>query len=321
MAKAELIQAEYLGSEESQVFSQGVKYTLNKDTADDGKVSVMVVGGGEDQAVLYYSEEEFTADWRTIPTDVLKEKEEPQQRQISVLDTQASGILDPNTWLQMKSIANDFFKSGVAPKAFQNPLQILMALQMGKEMGMQPAESLQSLTVINGIFGVWGKAVPNRLRQHGWSVKYDEGGEGDEQYCTATISRTVPDGVYGLNQHLESFTETITFKEVEQSGYTKDKYGKLKPGWLPGLNRRLKLRYDVLDVLIKTYVPEVYGAAAGVAEMLQDIPESAINDGKSKSQQRREQIMAAEARRADVSDGDFKPSAVEGTKDASEKTD
>lgn len=305
----------FIGSDVPADFVEGQMYQLRVDTDDNGSVSIKDVNGeGFD---TYGSEEFFRNHWQIVESSQPPVRE---QRQISVLETEASGILDPNTWLQMKSIANDFFKSGVAPKAFQNPLQILMALQMGKEMGMQPAESLQSLTVINGMFGVWGKAVPNRLRQHGWSVKYEEGGEGDDQFCTATISRMVKDDAYDMKQHLEQFTETITFKEVEQSGYTKDKFEKLKPGWLPGLNRRLKLRYDVLDVLIKTYVPEVYGAAAGVAEMLQDIPESAINDGKSKSQQRREQIMAAEKKRADVSDGDFKPSAIEGNKDASEAT-
>lgn len=181
-------------------------------------------------------------------------------RGMTLADTTASGILDPNMYIQMKGLASDFFNSNAVPSAYQNMLQVLMALQAGKEMGMQPIESIQSITIINGTMSVWGKAVPGRLRAHGWSLKFDEGGEGRDQYCQATITKAE-----------ETYTDKMTFGEAEDSEYTKDKYGKLKPGWKPGMNRRLKLRYDALDVLCKTYVPEVFGGTAGTAEVLQDV--------------------------------------------------
>lgn len=183
---------------------------------------------------------------------------------MTLANTQKSDILDPNTYVQMKGLAQDFFSSKAVPSAYENMLQVLMALQAGKEMGLQPIESIQSLTIINGSISLWGKAVPNRLRQHGWNLAFSEGQDDpkDErtQYCEATITKGD-----------EKYTEKINYGEAIDSGYTMDKYNKLKPGWKPGMNRRLKLRYDVLDVLCKTYVPEVFGPTAGTAEVLADV--------------------------------------------------
>lgn len=184
----------------------------------------------------------------------------PVKRSMTIADTQASNILDPNVYVQMKAIANDFFSSKAVPSAYQNMFQVLFGLQAGYEMGMKPVESLQSITIINGNLSVWGKALPKRLRVHGWSLSFEEGGEGNDQYCKATIVKGE-----------ETYTDQITFKEAVDSGYTTDNSGKLKPGWKPGMNRRLKLRYDALDVLCKTYVPEVFGGTAGTAEVLMDV--------------------------------------------------
>jgi len=196
------------------------------------------------------------------PAPIQAQPEAPKA--MTLANTQKSDILDPNTYVQMKGLAQDFFSSKAVPSAYENMLQVLMALQAGKEMGLQPIESIQSLTIINGSISLWGKAVPNRLRQHGWNLAFSEGQDDpkDErtQYCEATITKGD-----------EKYTEKINYGEAIDSGYTMDKYNKLKPGWKPGMNRRLKLRYDVLDVLCKTYVPEVFGPTAGTAEVLADV--------------------------------------------------
>ena len=188
--------------------------------------------------------------------------QEPK-RGITLADTSASSILDPNTYIQMKALSKDFFDSKVVPSAYQNVLQVLFGIQAGYEMGMQPVEALQSITFVNGNASVWGKAVPRRLRVHGWSLSFEEGQDdpNDEktQYCQASIIKG--DEVY---------TDKVYYRDAVDSGYTTDSNGRLKPGWKPGLNRKLKLRYDVLDVLCKTYVPEVFGGTAGTAEVLAD---------------------------------------------------
>lgn len=209
---------------------------------------------------------------------------------MTIRDTQVSSILDPNTYIQMKALSKDFFDSKVVPSAYQNVLQVLFGIQAGYEMGMQPIESLQSITFVNGNMSVWGKAVPRRLRAHGWSLAFEEGtlegkefadpkSKEDAQYCKATITRGD-----------ETYTDTVTFGDARESGYTLDSKGNLKPGWKPGLNRKLKLRYDVLDVLCKTYVPEVFGGTAGTAEVLQDVN---IIEGETAAPSMKDKIAAA----------------------------
>lgn len=235
--------------------------SVDIDEADKDAVMLLT----EDGRQLNASIQEVTFDEPADEPEVVAPVEAPKPG-LTVRDTTASAILDPNMYIQMKAMSSDFFNSRAVPAAYSNALQVLMALQAGKEMGLQPIESIQSLTIINGNISLWGKAVPNRLRQHGWKLAFNEGfgDEKDErsQFCEATITHSTTG---------ETFTDKITFGEAIDSGYTRDRSNNLKPGWLKGMNRRLKLRYDVLDVLCKTYVPEVFGPTAGTAEVLQDV--------------------------------------------------
>lgn len=54
-------------------------------------------------------------------------------------------------------LAQMMAKSELVPKAFRNrPEDILVAIQMGTEIGFAPMQALQSIAVINGRPGVWG---------------------------------------------------------------------------------------------------------------------------------------------------------------------
>lgn len=49
--------------------------------------------------------------------------------------------------------------SGLAPKGMEKPESILVALQMGAELGLTPMAALQNIAVINGRPSVWGDAM------------------------------------------------------------------------------------------------------------------------------------------------------------------
>ena len=54
-------------------------------------------------------------------------------------------------------LAQYFAKSGLVPKDFRDkPENVLVAIQMGIEIGLAPMQALQSIAVINGRPGVWG---------------------------------------------------------------------------------------------------------------------------------------------------------------------
>lgn len=50
-------------------------------------------------------------------------------------------------------------ESGLAPKGMEKPASILVALQMGAELGLTPMASLQNIAVINGRPSVWGDSM------------------------------------------------------------------------------------------------------------------------------------------------------------------
>lgn len=185
-----------------------------------------------------------------------KEEAKDEKKPFTVMDTEKTEVMDPNEYAQVKVLANDFFESKALPADYDNKYKVMIAIQAGKEMGMTPLESISSLYFVNGHWSLWGKAVLKQARKHGWQIEYSN--ETPDK-VTATITK-------GDEKH----TETFTFKEAEESGYTKGRDGRLKFGWAPGMNRKLKLRYGAISVLIKTYIPEVLGSAAGVAEIDQD---------------------------------------------------
>lgn len=186
-------------------------------------------------------------------------KEDKTKNSIKITDTEETSILNPQVYVQMKALANDFLASKAIPKCWETAAQVLVGIQAGYEMGMKPMESVNSLYVVNGAVNVWGKATVRRLREHGWTIQFKNE---TQEACTAIVKKG-----------RERYEETYTFSEAEESGYTNDSYGKLKIGWKAGINRKLKLRYGVLALIIKTYIPEVLGAAVGIVEVDEDFRE------------------------------------------------
>lgn len=208
-----------------------------------------------------------------------------QPKKLTIRDTEATSFLDPNLYVQMKALANDFIKSKAIPSVWQSAEQVLVGLQTGVEMGMKPMEAMNSLYPVNGAINVWGKATTRRLKEHGWKIQYTD--ESPES-CTAIIKKDD-----------ETYMETFDFKDAEASGYTKDSNGRLKIGWREGMNRRKKLRYGVLSLIISTYIPEVLGSAMGIVEVSEDydfnkrLLKTGLDDDKEKKKQEmREKINA-----------------------------
>lgn len=199
----------------------------------------------------------------TAPAEEPKEKvKKEEEKKMTVMDTEASDVLDPNKYAQIKVLSKDLFLSGALPQGYDNQYKVMAAIQVGSEMGLKPFESINSLYNVNGQFSLWGKATIRQVRKHGWTIEYTN--ETDTG-CTASISKDN-----------EKYSATFKYEDAVKSGYTKDRSGREKFGWSLGINRKLKLRYGALSILIKTYVPEVLGAAAGIAEIDMEAPKQII---------------------------------------------
>ncbi len=76
------------------------------------------------------------------------------------------GFLVTNTLDQALKVADIIAKSSFCPKAFiDKPGDILVCMQMGKEVGLKPMQALQNIAVINGRPSLWGDAMLAVCRQ------------------------------------------------------------------------------------------------------------------------------------------------------------
>ena len=67
--------------------------------------------------------------------------------------------------------ARSVVQSGLAPKSFQTAEAVLIAVQMGSEIGLAPMQSLQNIAVINGRPSVYGTAGKALLRSKGFDIQ------------------------------------------------------------------------------------------------------------------------------------------------------
>lgn len=87
--------------------------------------------------------------------------------------------------------AKAVLNSSMAPKGFDTPEKILVAIQMGMEVGLSPMSALQNIAVINGKPTIYGDAVPGICQSELADYK-DEmlGSEGSDDWgYKVTVSR------------------------------------------------------------------------------------------------------------------------------------
>lgn len=68
--------------------------------------------------------------------------------------------LDPTTFQEAMEYSKLISSSSLCPKQFAGkPADVMLAIQMGYEIGLKPMQSLQNISVINGRPSVWGDAA------------------------------------------------------------------------------------------------------------------------------------------------------------------
>ncbi len=88
------------------------------------------------------------------------ETETPQLNTAVAPGGKPSFSLAPQDLAQALQFADIMSKSSIVPKEFiGNPGNILVAVQWGMELGLQPLQAMQNIAVINGRPSLWGDAV------------------------------------------------------------------------------------------------------------------------------------------------------------------
>lgn len=120
--------------------------------------------------------------------------------------------LVPTSLTEAKDFATLISKSDMVPKDYkEKPSNVLVAIQMGMELGLPPMQALQNIAVINGRPAVWGDAMLALVRANAaceW-VKETITGDGDKMVATCSIQR---------RGDPEPTTRTFTVEDAKKAG-------------------------------------------------------------------------------------------------------
>lgn len=84
---------------------------------------------------------------------------------------------------EMARFCRAIVNSGLAPKAFQSPEAVMVAIQHGMELGLAPMQSLQSIAVVNGRPTLWGDAALALCTAHPSFLDIEESIDGNTATC------------------------------------------------------------------------------------------------------------------------------------------
>jgi len=152
---------------------------------------------------------------------------------VNALTTQPRGswgLPAPSSMGEALKMAELLSNSTMVPQSYRGkPGDILVAVQMGAELGLAPLQALQNIASINGRPSVWGDAALALVQGHPAYVSHREwlDGEGMERagYCAVTRR--------GAAEHVQRFS----MKDAERAGLL----GKQGP-WKQYTDRMLVLR-------------------------------------------------------------------------------
>ena len=151
-----------------------------------------------------------------------------QKNQISV----SNKGLQLSTLDDMWRFAQCVVKSGFAPKGMEKPESVLIAVEMGYEVGLSPMAALQNTAVVNGRPTIYGDAALALVRGSGLLDFYEEkqvGTKGKDDFGYCVTAKRKGDS--------SSYSETFTVADAKVAGL----WGKPGP-WSQYPARMLKFR-------------------------------------------------------------------------------
>ena len=142
--------------------------------------------------------------------------------------TASVNFLTPTNLQEAMQIADLLAGSDIVPKDYQRkPGNILVAMQWGAEIGLQPLQALQNIAVINGRPTVWGDAMLALVRSSGLLEFIREELSENGLEATCTVKR----------KGQEPVVSKFSMEDAKKAGLA----GKQGP-WTQYPKRMLKLR-------------------------------------------------------------------------------
>ena len=151
--------------------------------------------------------------------------------ELAVKADKATSIFDAEVFSHWMNVANQLSKSTMIPKQYMGkPMDILVAVEMGKQVGLSMMQALQNIAVINGKPSIYGDGLPAICMSHS-SYEYMKeepimNGKDISGY-SCTVKR----------KFHEPKTITFTIEDAKKAGL----WGKQGP-WSQYPNRMLQMR-------------------------------------------------------------------------------
>lgn len=191
-----------------------------------------------------------------------------QATSTEVVQQKKSPISFGNQGVQLSSLeeafrfANAICASGFAPKGMEKPEAVLVAIQLGAELGLTPMAALQNTAVINGRPAIYGDAALALVRASGLltSYKEEEIGEPNTDAHGYRVTATRGDA---------STVETFTVADAKRAKL----WGKAGP-WTDYPKRMLRFR--ARGYVLRDLFGDVLKGLRTVEEA-RDIPAEPIN--------------------------------------------
>ncbi len=137
------------------------------------------------------------------------------------------GFMNPASVKEGMELAAWIAKSDLAPRDYKDkPQNVLIAMQMGLEVGLSPMQSIQNIAVINGRPSIWGDSMLALCQNHRDFESIDENQSTNEKGVCIVKRRG-----------MEPQTRTFTVDDAKKAGL----WGKQGP-WQTAPTRMLKLR-------------------------------------------------------------------------------
>lgn len=107
------------------------------------------------------------------------------------LTAQTESWIKPTSTESAFKMAENIAKSELAPPSYRGkPSNVLIAMQMGAEVGLSPMQAVQNIAVINGRPSLWGDALLGLCQGHR-SFRGIEETVSKDMVATCTVSRMV----------------------------------------------------------------------------------------------------------------------------------
>lgn len=173
-----------------------------------------------------------------------------------LLTRQESFSLEPRNLQEAMNLARIMADSDMVPKDYRGkPANVLVAVQMGRELGLSPMQSIQNISVINGRPSVWGDAMLALCSAHPSCEDVVESYDSSAETATCVVRR----------RGREPIARTFSVPDAKKAGL----WGKQGP-WQQYPQRMLQMRARAF-ALRDGFADVLRGL--GMAEENQDIPQ------------------------------------------------